>query len=570
MTAHPYVALIHFHGMGSQRRFEELSRLTDSLDRHLTSLGRRIGKIDVALEPPRSKLAREVGYLSIRRGNHFQQELRFYESYWASITAGGASARGVLWWLLRNAAAPVFALLTQWRHRARLRRSALLRLWAELAITHPQLLRPLQLVLQSYDEFEGWEARRNFPAGRYRHFRKFLAREHPSNAKLLVELADWWHADYLLSEWRNLAVLTSIVVLLLFAAGLTLLGLSWTVDQLPHRWTAWVTPADMLSMAAAAIATLGVGGFLRNYLGDVQFWSTYEETSEKHAKRREILDHAVELVAHVADDPLCERIVIVSHSLGTSIAYDTLLELARRNRVIGATPRPLEKISHLVTCGSPIDKVHYFFESYVGKHHRYNRVVEKLRGDIGTVPFSANGWPLIHWVNFWDRADVISAALYSPGSRKHPHVSVDNCEISSGFFPDPARAHTLYLDHPTVVATIREILEGRHAYPALGGTPEPPFPHLGPGGGRGSTRPFQYLALSIPWLVLAHAVLRYTGFLATAKAIQWFGLGIFAVLLGGWLVGLSDRLRVQNRPPLRKKNVDTDKDPDSRPPPTVA
>ncbi|MGD9332157.1 MAG: hypothetical protein PVJ53_12650, partial [Desulfobacterales bacterium] len=92
----------------------------------------------------------------------------------------------------------------------------------------------------------------------------------------------------------------------------------------------------------------------------------------------------VDLISHVLQDPDCKRAVMVAHSLGTAVAHDVLLQAARHNRAYNATdpisgPIPLEKMTHWVTFGSPIDKIQYFFESYKSRHHRYKRVVEELR-----------------------------------------------------------------------------------------------------------------------------------------------------------------------------------------------
>jgi hypothetical protein len=112
-----------------------------------------------------------------------------------------------------------------------------------------------------------------------------------------------------------------------------------------------------------------------------------------------VLTQTIATFSHVLNDPTCERVTIVAHSLGTSIAHDALLALTRRNRAHQAGdpiagPVPLKKIEHFVTMGSPIDKIEYFFESYSSSSHRYKRVIEALRGDIGTPPFSRNGKPM--------------------------------------------------------------------------------------------------------------------------------------------------------------------------------
>ena len=121
-------------------------------------------------------------------------------------------------------------------------------------------------------------------------------------------------------------------------------------------------------------------------------------------------------MTHVLEDEACGRVIVVAHSLGTAVAMDTLLRLGRYNRARDREnpmegPLPLEKLRCFVTMGSPIDKIHYFFESYRSSYHRYVRVVEALRGDISTAPFAKNRKPHIHWINVWDRGDAISGEV---------------------------------------------------------------------------------------------------------------------------------------------------------------
>src|SRR5688500_3569288 len=105
-----YTALVYFHGMGDQRRYEELSGLIDSFERYTRANESTTGRLDLiqpALELPRngSGLQREVAYVEMRRQRRLsvrtadQSVFRFYEVYWAPIAAGGTSTRDVLFWL---------------------------------------------------------------------------------------------------------------------------------------------------------------------------------------------------------------------------------------------------------------------------------------------------------------------------------------------------------------------------------------------------------------------------------------------------------------------------------------
>src|SRR4029079_570199 len=83
---------------------------------------------------------------------------------------------------------------------------------------------------------------------------------------------------------------------------------------------------------------------------------------------------------------------------------------------------PLNRIHHFVTMGSPIDKTQYFFATLRSRVSRYVETVEAIRGNISTPPFTilskdstaAQVWlPQIHWVNYWDQADLISGPIWN-------------------------------------------------------------------------------------------------------------------------------------------------------------
>ncbi|MEL7436648.1 MAG: hypothetical protein AAFN11_22100, partial [Chloroflexota bacterium] len=221
-----------------------------------------------------------------------------------------------------------------------------------------------------------------------------------------------------------------------------------------------------------------------------------------------ILHLSLEKMTHVLNHTDCERVILVTHSLGTTIAYDTLLSIGRHNRALenrqalekeirdttemkqltaktafkanvffdagsgggGAASYelgyageriPAEKIEYFITMGSPIDKIHYFFESRRGKYRPYEMIVDDIRGDIGSEPFTNNRHaPNFRWLNFWQPDDVISGALTTPNNREveNPDVRVNNIRIESYRFPAPGRSHVGYFTHNKVIRVLYNIV----------------------------------------------------------------------------------------------------------------
>ncbi len=552
-----YTAVIYFHGMGAQRRYEEISRLVDALDR-LSYVKRdtvmagipvdKLTRIEARLEPSRVQTDDRVSYIRAYydRGEAqpvgFTTAYRFYEAYWAPLAAGKSSARSVIKWLFRQFKTPPLALFSSWRDRDRLRRAALYALWqgdqhaAKPAFTDAEY----QDILNLYDAFEAPDKRRDFEKGTFRTFLAWLASAGDGErGNRRTTLARHWRRGYVLTEVYNMMVLLTIllaIVILITAVigsllrtiatlgeGLSFLNadflkpylsvspLRYLIDLVPYA------PPPFLAFGLLLVAGFGMRRFLRDYLGDVQLWTTYQETDDKHKTRSDILDRGVTLLRHVLLDPACGRVVVIGHSLGSAIAYDCLLELGRINRSVNAedpfdAELRLDCIDHFVTLASPIDKIHYFFESHTGKYHRYNRVVDDIRGDIGVAPFAKNRKPNIHWVNYWDRADVISSSIESASSRHAPLLMVDNVQVSNYLLGLPGPSHSGYFKHERVMADLFSmIFHGSHSYknPPRDeqGRPDHQGIPLGPGV-RHSFFELAGIGLAlVPWLVLSASLL---------------------------------------------------------------
>jgi len=314
------------------------------------------------------------------------------------------------------------------------------------------------------------------------------------------------------------------------------------------------TVADLLTPSLANSATyfiaflslVGLGRFATRYLGDVLQWTTYAESNERHEKRRETIKIGIEVLRHVLSDERCSQVIVVGHSLGTAVAHDTLLELTRKNRATNAEnpiegPIPLEKIRAFVTLGSPIDKLHYLFESFRSEHHRYTRVVQSLRGDLGEAPFAKNRKPHIHWINFWDVGDPISGPLQSPSNRRHVHLSVDNVQVSSLRFPDPGRSHSAYFRNRDVMAPLFDLIFlEKYRYQDAPLIPERGYDyaamHVQAAGVPGAPSRWRVVMFATPWVFAGSAVMRLLGIdgwlLQGAYALSFTALIALSI---GWL-----------------------------------
>ena len=562
-----HTSVIYVHGIGSQRRYEETSRLIDSLDTYLTHQADAgtpqglIRGIDPVMEPLRAERTGIISYIRTRLTHRPGQpvpEVRFYEIYWAPVMAEQKSPWRIVKWMFSQVTRPYRTLMTPWRDRQRLRRAALVALY-EQRLNDATLKNPedFKILLNRYDKFEGIPALTKHPNGSFPDFLAFVGEDPdqpPERIAACHLLAQDWLASYRKTEFANaIALVTVALSLALVAIAVpvavqtllqAVIGIEWVRSLLGKLGIGPdfdLSAAVSVSLALASIA--GVGKLLSDYMGDVESWATYEETDEKHLARNKVMDQSLEVLTHVLTDPECDRVAVVSHSLGTSIAHDALLSLTRRNRGNGGPrqdvmekPVPLEKIEHFITMGSPIDKIEYFFESYASVSHRYKRVVEDLRGDIGTAPFTKNRKPHVHWINFWDAGDQISGALQSPASAEMTLNRVDNQQVASYHFPSTAASHAGYFTHRRVIATIFEAVYLRqHSFRTLvQPAPDQPYDYAGvylPQGPHKDPRQWYLrVALLIPWLVALGFLVRLIGLAGLAGVIWWVAAAIALAL----------------------------------------
>ena len=541
-----HVAVVFFHGMGQQRRYESVSMLVEMLGAH------RREKDPKDVRKWQSKLRRERvvdadpdADCACIQVDYDGERVRFYEAYWAPAAAQGTSATSVFWWLIRQVERPARVLIGPWRSFSRIRRADLLSLRSYSAGANPDEDDLYSKLSLAYDHFVqcGESHRQSFDE--FLDYLRGLFEDDDSRDRVL-NLANDWHAKSQRAERRRLGVLVAVVmtiasaVALLVVAGFWLLGWAATwITALPAPLRAALAPSVELKFAnvVALLTTVawlaGVTGFLKDSVGDVQQFVTYQETEPLHERREKIISAAESTLRHVLDDSDTERVVLVAHSLGTAVALDTLLRLRGTNQANGPdasdetlmkAPEKLNLVHHFVTCGSPIDKINYFFATFRSSDYSYEHLMDWLRGDLGDVPFCTSAQPYVHWLNFWDRGDLISGALETVASPKAPLQRVDNVRIATYTLPDPVASHGAYFSDPLFKSTVFDIVfrNALSFVPDAGGV----RPELDWLDKQDVSKKWQ------SWLMGLCALVPLAALVAAAAA---FGLGRFSLAL--WLLG---------------------------------
>jgi hypothetical protein len=110
-------------------------------------------------------------------------------------------------------------------------------------------------------------------------------------------------------------------------------------------------------------------------------------------------------------DPRYAKVLIVGHSLGSVLAYDTLNAMINLDNISGRSQGVVERTRALITFGSPLDKTAFLFRIQASRPQDWIR--EQLAAAVQPLIVSYNQYrPLsFRWINIWSPQDIISGEL---------------------------------------------------------------------------------------------------------------------------------------------------------------
>ncbi|MBI4548532.1 MAG: hypothetical protein HY707_11155 [Ignavibacteriae bacterium] len=159
------------------------------------------------------------------------------------------------------------------------------------------------------------------------------------------------------------------------------------------------------------------------YIGDIAIYTTTDEKSRYYKIRQEILAESLTLLEAVLKQKEYDRVVIAGHSLGSVIAYDTLNRLNIKANVGHADDLFLKKVAGLITFGSPLDKIAFFFREHATEDQYVRRQILEQLHSFKAKPLSLANNPVplkntlaakldrVTWINVYDDNDPISGHL---------------------------------------------------------------------------------------------------------------------------------------------------------------
>ncbi|MGQ0678765.1 MAG: hypothetical protein ACT4OM_03745 [Actinomycetota bacterium] len=216
---------------------------------------------------------------------------------------------------------------------------------------------------------------------------------------------------------------------------------------------------DKLAWAVLAGASLFIRKILVQFVGDVAIYVT-PYTLDQYYELREDIRKAVLKTARAiysarGDDgcPLYDRVVIVGHSLGSVVSYDTLNDLISEGQ-LDPTLKVVERTSLLLTFGSPLDKIAFLF----GIQSSMREPRETLSASRQPM-IQSYGYRPKEWVNIYSPWDLISGSLDLYDDKSTPP---DDRAVKNIVDPKASTllaAHVEYWDSDLIYRTIYSALK---------------------------------------------------------------------------------------------------------------
>jgi hypothetical protein len=272
------------------------------------------------------------------------------------------------------------------------------------------------------------------------------------------------------SGWLGVALTVLFAGLIAWTIGsVVMIGMrlrDWVAGDIGQRWASTLTgwkgtlmdgadaPFYLIFLACALVLCTSIRWFYIQYFGDVAAYLSSHTVNKFHEVRGQIKAIGLETARAVygarargqADVPEYDKVLVVGHSLGSVVAYDTLNAILNEDAT-GAGLGVLDRTQALITFGSPLDKSAFIFRTQV-------------QNAEGREALAAAVQPLIHpgnglgrttpWVNLYSPYDPISGSLsfYDPPEKDDElkdHEPVDNIYDREANIP--AVAHKQYWDN---------------------------------------------------------------------------------------------------------------------------
>jgi hypothetical protein len=234
-------------------------------------------------------------------------------------------------------------------------------------------------------------------------------------------------------------------VLARFPEGIQLFEKPWLF------WLTWV-PILLLSYILRR--------FLVEYVGDVAAYISPHKLDRFAKIRTDIQGEALAALSHIYQQDY-QSIILVGHSLGSVVAYDTLNTLLAEAELDKSKKDYVQRTKLLLTFGSPLDKTAFIFATRGdGYSEARGRLAEARQPLIKDFTYRQ-----IPWVNLYGHRDIISGDLNfydlpKDQTRQPKHSRIKNKTDKDALIP--VAAHGEYWENKELFRIlVRKIFSGR-------------------------------------------------------------------------------------------------------------
>jgi hypothetical protein len=428
------IAILVFHGMGEQVRYETLGGLAKSLLREAAP-----GTIDTTVQISRP-VDTFIARAQIRWTDEtVDREVHLYEAYWAPLTEGQITYVETLRFLFDAARKGIKS--------SRIGKASSFERWMFSKVIELPIAAGTRLALLVVLSV------------------LFLV-------VLLIFSAALLYANVVrgIGFSRHQILATLLPTLPLFAhAGIRL-------------WAYVFTFVTSVLFWALIYGLLTLRTLIIQYVGDVAAYISPYKASKFQSIRNAIQKVGFDAASLIygftsAEIPRYRKILFVGHSLGSVIAYDTLNAVINLDQTVpqGQTQDVLGRTHALITFGSPLDKTAFLFRN------QPNALDDPLREQMAAasqplITGYDNRAPHFKWTNIWSPQDIISGSLDyydDPTDPAYPTKKIDNQQ-------DPHAnkfivAHTQYWNNDLLTSVLLNEIR-RPGHRSLAKAADPPIP----------------------------------------------------------------------------------------------
>lgn len=224
----------------------------------------------------------------------------------------------------------------------------------------------------------------------------------------------------------------------------------WFAGLLSDPVPGWTLARTIVIWAVVIAASWFVRQFVVQYVGDVAIYVTAHRVNRFYQTRQVIQERGKKIAEFIyglavegSPRRYYDRVIVVGHSLGSVLAYDTLNAMIRDDADRPAPLGVVERTSMLLTLGSPLDKTAFIFRT---QRDDRSEVREALAATVQPL-IQRYAYRPARWINLWSPNDLIGAALHFYDEA--PPGPDDTAETPAPDLANPKRVVNLADDEAT-------------------------------------------------------------------------------------------------------------------------